>query len=161
LTAQKFRKGVEGGFTLIEMLIVIAIIGILAIAVLSAINPVEQTRKARDTRRKSNSAELLNALERYYATNEAYPSSFPTSTGSCPGTRVTSTMAGDLVTAGELKPEFQTRIATTGNELYVYLDSNNLMHTCYEVEAKANEASIDCPTAATLTSNPDYNCLPE
>ena len=58
------------GFTLIEMLIVIAVIGILAIAVLSAINPVEQTRKARDARRRSNAAELLNAAERYYTTYE-------------------------------------------------------------------------------------------
>ncbi|PIU02330.1 hypothetical protein COT66_00800, partial [Candidatus Shapirobacteria bacterium CG09_land_8_20_14_0_10_49_15] len=30
------------GFTLVEMLIVIAIIGVLAVAVLSAINPIEQ-----------------------------------------------------------------------------------------------------------------------
>lgn len=149
------------GFTLIEMLIVIAVIGVLAVAVLSAINPVEQMRKARDTRRRSNAAELLNALERYYATNEEYPSGYPTTAGSCPGTQVTTTMAQTLVDEGELKAEFVTRVGTTGNELYVYLDTDDLMHTCYEIEARGNEGSIDCPTVGTLTANPDYNCLPE
>lgn len=150
------------GFTLIEMLIVIAVIGVLAVAVLSAINPIEQMRKARDTRRRSNAAELLNGLERYYATNETYPAGFPTTTGSCPGTQVTSTLlTNTLVAEGELKAEFSTRIGKVGDELYVYLDADDLMHICYEVEAKANEATIDCPTVGTLTSAADYNCLPE
>ena len=35
-------------FTLVELLIVIAIIGILAIGILIALDPVEQTRKASD-----------------------------------------------------------------------------------------------------------------
>src|SRR3989344_261652 len=65
------------GFTLIELIIVIAILGILAVAVLSAINPLEQIRKANDARRKSNAAEFLNGLERYLATNAgAYPATF-------------------------------------------------------------------------------------
>jgi len=143
------------GFTLIEMLIVIAVIGILAVAVLSAINPVEQMKKARDTRRRSNAAELLNGLERYYTTHEEYPAGFPTATGSCKGTQVTDAMAGTLVTEGELKTEFKTRIGTVGDELYVYLDGDELMHICYEVEAKANVGDVDC------TEGVDYACLPD
>jgi len=61
------------GFTLIELLVVITLIGILAIAVLSAINPIEQVNKARDAGRRGDSAQLLKAIERYYASTEEYP----------------------------------------------------------------------------------------
>ena len=61
------------GFTLIELLIVVVIIGILSVAVLSAINPIEQINKATDQGKKSDAAELLNALERYFTTFQAYP----------------------------------------------------------------------------------------
>lgn len=61
------------GFTMIELLVVIAIIGVLAAAVLSAINPIEQINKGRDTRTRSDAAELVNAIERYYAVQEEFP----------------------------------------------------------------------------------------
>jgi prepilin-type N-terminal cleavage/methylation domain-containing protein len=58
------------GFTMIELLVVIAIIGVLAVAVLSSINPIEQINKGRDTRARSDAAELLAASERYFTTSE-------------------------------------------------------------------------------------------
>lgn len=61
------------GFTMIELLVVIAVIGVLAVAVLSSINPIEQINKGRDTRVRSNAAQLLNAADRYYAIQELYP----------------------------------------------------------------------------------------
>jgi prepilin-type N-terminal cleavage/methylation domain-containing protein len=59
------------GFTLIEMLIVIAIIGILASIVLVGIGPVQRT--ARDARRASDLRQTQNALELYFSKNAAYP----------------------------------------------------------------------------------------
>ena len=61
------------GFTLVELLIVIALIGVLAVAVLAAINPIEQLNRARDTGRESDAAQLLSAIDRYYATQENFP----------------------------------------------------------------------------------------
>lgn len=61
------------GFTLIELLVVITLIGVLAIAVLSAINPIEQINKARDAGRRADSAQLIKAIDRYYASNESFP----------------------------------------------------------------------------------------
>lgn len=69
-----FKKGPnDGGFTLVELLIVIALIGVLAAALVATLNPIEQINKARDSRFKNDAAELLAAIERYYATQLYYP----------------------------------------------------------------------------------------
>ena len=60
-------------FTLVELLIVIALIAILSVAVLATINPIEQANKARDSRVQNDGAEILNAYERYYASKQKYP----------------------------------------------------------------------------------------
>jgi len=61
------------GFTLVELLIVIALISILSVAVLATINPIEQANKARDASMQNDAAEVLNAYERMYANNQQYP----------------------------------------------------------------------------------------
>lgn len=61
------------GFTLVELLIVIALIGVLATALVATLNPIEQINKARDSRYKNDAAEVLAAIERYYATQQFYP----------------------------------------------------------------------------------------
>lgn len=63
----------KNGFTLVELLIVIALIAILSVAVLATINPIEQSNKARDSRVQNDAAEVMNAYERYYASQQAYP----------------------------------------------------------------------------------------
>jgi prepilin-type N-terminal cleavage/methylation domain-containing protein len=60
-------------FTMIELLIVIAILGILAVAVLSAINPIEQINRGRDTGTRSDAEQLISAIERFYAMTGYYP----------------------------------------------------------------------------------------
>jgi len=67
------RQLAEKGFTLIELLIVIAVLGVLATAVLSAINPIEQINRGRDTGSRSDSEQLLSAIDRYYTSLEMYP----------------------------------------------------------------------------------------
>lgn len=61
------------GFTMIELLIVIAVLGILAVAVLSAINPIEQINRGRDTGSRGDAEQLLSAIDRYYASQGIYP----------------------------------------------------------------------------------------
>jgi len=67
----KVRQSV--GFTMIELLIVIAILGILAVAVLSAIDPVEQINRGRDTGTRSDAEQLISAIDRFYAFRGYYP----------------------------------------------------------------------------------------
>lgn len=59
------------GFTLIEMLIVIAIIGILSSIVLVGLGPVQ--RRGRDARRISDLRQVQNALELYFNKCGYYP----------------------------------------------------------------------------------------
>lgn len=64
------------GFTLIELLVVIAIIGILSSVVLASLNSARQ--KARDSRRIADLKQIQTALELYYDTYRAYPSTSAT-----------------------------------------------------------------------------------
>jgi len=61
------------GFTLVELLIVIALIAILSVAVLATINPIEQANKAKDSTVQNDAAEVMNSYERYYVNGSEYP----------------------------------------------------------------------------------------
>jgi len=78
----------RSGFTLIEILIAMAIVGILASAALVGLGSVQQT--ARDTRRIQDLRSVQTGLELYYRRNGIYPCA-----QSCPGPMAW----GDLTTA--------------------------------------------------------------
>lgn len=55
----------QKAFTLIELLIVIAVLGILAAALITAINPVKRINQAKDSTIKSDIAQIANAMQTY------------------------------------------------------------------------------------------------
>ncbi len=61
------------GFTLIELIVVIAIIGVLATVLIITFNPLAQLQKARDAQRRSDMKAIQNALEQYYNDHGSYP----------------------------------------------------------------------------------------
>ncbi len=58
------------GFTLIELIIVIAIIAILAAAIFVAIDPARRLHEARNSRRSSDISTILEAVVKYQVDNE-------------------------------------------------------------------------------------------
>jgi len=158
------------GFTLVELLIVIALIAILSVAVLATINPIEQSNKARDAKFKNDTAEVLGAFERYYASQNAYPWNNGIGVTVAFGTKFaigssdplfgvvgTGKTAGVLITTSELKSSFAGKepfltSATAIDKMYVYnngLDSN---YVCFVPKATANRFSGGA-------ANPNLKCL--
>jgi len=154
------------GFTLVELLIVIALIGVLAAALIATLNPVEQINKARDSRFKNDAAELLAALERNYASTQSYPwveigggycaggadctieDEFG-NTGEYQGVGVCGTdctVDGDLITTGELKSSFKNKDQFDADadpvvdRLHVYKEpeASGSVYTCFVPKAGTN-----------------------
>ena len=77
MNTQKNNKG----FTLIEILLVIAIMAILAAIVIVAINPAKQLGEAQNAQRRSDVRAVLDAVIQYSLDNDgSLPGSIPTGT---------------------------------------------------------------------------------
>ena len=61
------KKNKNKGFTLVELMIVIAILAILAAIVIFALNPAELFKRARDSQRMSDLRVLSSAISYYLA----------------------------------------------------------------------------------------------
>ena len=145
-------------FTLVELLIVIALIAILSVAVLATINPIEQSNKARDAAMKNDAAEVLGAYERYYASQTKYPWNIG---AAADATAVLSSTSvgfgviglagadGPLISTSELKTSFKSKkpfiVANQAAEdvFYTYHNANtNDNYVCYFPKAKANRDAV-------------------
>jgi prepilin-type N-terminal cleavage/methylation domain-containing protein len=69
----------RSGFTIVELLVVIITIGILATITVVSYNGVQA--RSRDTRRRTDVANIIKAMELYYSDNNSYPAP-TTNTGS-------------------------------------------------------------------------------
>ncbi len=69
------NANISSGFTLIEVLVTLALIGVMATGIIVMVNPLAQIQKAKDTNRKSDLSQIQKALETYYQDIGKYPSS--------------------------------------------------------------------------------------
>ncbi|OGM21226.1 hypothetical protein A2714_05465 [Candidatus Woesebacteria bacterium RIFCSPHIGHO2_01_FULL_38_9] len=140
---------VKSGFTLIEILVAVAIVGILSTIMIVSVNPGRQLAKARDTERQTHLVGILSAILQYSQEHsgdlpdtdgDPATSNFPT-TATCIGTDVS---CFDLAGAGEtgetIVPVFMVAMpedpkyadptdpqSDTGYTIYV--DVNGRLHT--------------------------------
>ena len=108
LSLQRIKKQTQQGFTLLEVLLVVAIIAILAGIVIVAINPGKNIGDARNAQRAADVNTIINSISQYELDSNgslpgtgartgavAIPTS-PTATEICNSTTVTCTGLVDL-----------------------------------------------------------------
>lgn len=103
------------GFSLIEVMVVVALLGILSSSVVYAINPIKRIQQARDADRRIDIATITDALAAYNTINGQYPeevgcdSSIGSRNGTCPPSHaeqswdINSSIYTELVDEGLLK----------------------------------------------------------
>lgn len=153
----KLTKLGSRGFTLVELIIVIAILGILAVGLLVAIDPIEQLAKARDSNRRRAAVEYLGGLSRYLAVQASYPWGVAGAT-----TALTfNTINGTLVSAGELATKFTSQLVTTPyvgvNGLTVYAEAASVgkVRVCFSPESKGVKRDPQSKYSSDMNSTCD------
>ena len=116
------------GFTLVELLIVIAIIGVLAVVVLVAINPVEQLAKTRDAGRISTVTQVGHAIQAYYTAHATQTNQYPTEAGP---------WYTELTTSGELST-FPSLIGYSGVITPCSAADNEYNGYCYDLDVSGS-----------------------
>lgn len=134
------------GFTLVELIIVLAIIGLIAGII--GVSATKSRSLARDTVRAADLSTIQNALNLYFADNKRYPA-----------------------TTAALTPTYLSQIPTdplTGSSyVYAALDTNGVASTCdsYHLGAVTENAGFvglsqdrDAPQGTACTgSSADFN----
>ena len=65
------------GFTLVELMVVIAMLGILLGMAFAVLNPKHQLSKVDDARRRQDIKQIKTALDTYYTDHNCYPTTLP------------------------------------------------------------------------------------
>jgi len=139
----------QRGFTLVELLIVIALLGALAIGLIGALDPFEQLKKGTDTGTRNTVSEVQGAIVRYFALKgympwcddstcaTAQPLSEPLN-----GTTTMETAISKIVNSGELKTDFTAiqsgqldKVFVTGTPLTAIV--------CYQPTAKSFQSDVN------------------
>lgn len=135
------------GFTLVELLIVIAILGILTTIGLVAFSSAQI--RGRDTQRKSDLKQLSTSLELYFSDHDEYPTSLNGRINGCPSTTQTACTWG----TGEFTDGSTTYFRALPKD-----PSNGNVYYYRIVDAGTNQKF---QIFAHLENTQDMDCLPD
>lgn len=169
------------GFTLVELLIVIALIAILSVAVLATINPIEQSNKARDAKFMNDASEMVSAYERYYTSQNVYPWNVGVGVSIAPSVTKAAFISrdarfgvlgiggsanGELIRTYELKSAFagkepfaDTSAVGTEDVMYLYHDGDS-NYVCFCPKSNTNRTGKNGENLKCLTGVATENALP-
>jgi uncharacterized delta-60 repeat protein/prepilin-type N-terminal cleavage/methylation domain-containing protein len=137
------------GFTLLEILLVIAAIGVLAAIVLIAINPTRQLAQVRNAERRSEINTIYKAIEQYLINTGSYPTGITTVLQDiCINGNTTN-----CVNLGVLVPDYMAAIPIdpTGIAYRVAINLNNSRISVISTSAElSQDISINKNTSGTL-----------
>lgn len=135
------------GFTLIELLVVIAIIGLLASTVFASLGSARG--KARDARRLSDLKAVQTALELYYASNGAYPSTAGGWWGNSPGCYGGYASTGASASIPNLAPTYIPSIpqeqTPVGGACYLYRSDDGTAYKFLAHQTMEGCTAGSCP----------------
>ncbi len=140
---KKYTK--QGGFTILELLVVIGIIGLLASIIV--INLTNARRRARDIKRIADIRQMQTVTEDYYGKNGKYP-----------------TLIGDLVTGSfipmwPLDPLAPAGTVCVGNSNYCYWYASYTPPSSGGPQSYHFGASLEDTTNALLNQDRDCNSI--
>lgn len=149
---KKLGQGWErrGGFTLIEILLVMGIIAILAAVVIVAINPARQFAQARNSQRTSNVFSILNAVSQNMSDNQGV---FTCPAGAIPTTATAMKSSGGYNIAECLSPTYLPSVPFDPNAPGAHMTSNTDYDTGYTIglEASTGRITVAAPQALVVS----------
>lgn len=147
------------GFTLIEIIIVVAILGILAIGLIAALNPVEQINRAHDATTLTLAREFTNAASRFQ-TNKVYSPACPDVTCAAYVDSLSSTASVPLLTITTVNAVMYAEGATDGPSSFTGQPDAADAYISVSVASQPQDASlVFCwkPHSKILRSQADVN----
>ncbi|KKR80099.1 MAG: hypothetical protein UU25_C0001G0010 [Microgenomates group bacterium GW2011_GWB1_40_9] len=134
----------QKGFTLVELLIVIALLGALAIGLIGALDPFEQLKKGTDTGTRDLVNQVQTAVLRYYATTNRMPWTDQSTafSASLLNAAEMSTAISAMAVAGEMKSNFNEIYRGQLDKVWVtYIPSSGAssvqVRVCYQPGSKS------------------------
>jgi len=143
----------QKGFTLIELLVVIGILAILFSIVLIAINPARQFGQANDTKKRSDTLQILNAIHQYAAEHGgALPTNMPAKSDTNPPVDISNASAN---ICADLMPTYISALPSnpSGASKGVPITTCTTYDTGYNV-------GVDTSGRVTVTAGNDINGNP-
>jgi prepilin-type N-terminal cleavage/methylation domain-containing protein len=140
LIYSKNKHQMRGGFTIVELVIALAIVVILTAAVLVSINPPQQLAKGRNAQRISHITYIMNAIVQNIADNAG---AFSCSSGPIPSTStVMASSAGSYNIAPCLVPAYLPSLPFDPSASGAYYASSTNYNTGYTIFSNASTGRI-------------------